>query len=757
MYVGKPVKRVEDLRLITGSAKYLDDMVLPRMLYAYFVRSVYAHAKITEIDVSKAMLPGIVAIFTGRDLKDHCGPLAVESVYKGSKVPVHYPLAVDEVKYVGEPVAVIVGEDRYVVRDAADEVSVSYQQLPSVTDPMEALSSNSPLVHSEFSDNVCFRRSIKRGEVEALFNNSSKRVGIKVKIQRLAPSAMEPRGVLAEYDRGSERLTVWASTQFPHKLRTWISTSLKCPESSVRVITPEVGGGFGSKLSHYPEDVVIPYLAMRIGRPVKWFEERGENLRSTTHGRDMIAEVEAAVDENLRVTALRGRIIADLGAYNHTHTQDNPILAANMLTGTYAIGAVDLEVIGVFTNKMATDAYRGAGRPEGSYIIERLMDRIARTLNVDPAELRMRNFIPPQSFPYRTPLGFVYDSGNYEGALRRALELVNYEDVKRLKSTVRDRYIGVGISTFVEVCNFGYQSSYVKVEPSGLISVYTSTSPHGQGEETAFSQIVADRLGVSMEKIRVIHGDTDTIPYGSGTAGSWTLTSGGMAIINAVERIREKMLRIAASRLEARVEDLEMNDGRIYVKGTHDKYVTFEEVASIAYDQRKLPGGLEMGLTATGFYRPELTFPFGAYIAVVSVDPETYQVTLERVVMVSDCGKVVNPMLVDGQIAGGAVQALGQALYEDFVYDKDGNPLSVSFADYLLPSATEVPEFILDRTETPANNPLGTKGVGELSTIGLAQAIVNAVEDALWKMGAEIVETPVTPQRLYGVLRRRGA
>lgn len=759
--VGVAVKRKEDPRLVKGESVYVDDVRLPGMLYAVFVRSPHAHARIRSMDVSAARsLRGVVAVYTGKDLRGQVGSQVVETIMDEKRFVQRQPLAVDVVKFVGEPVAVVVAEDLYTARDAAELVQVEYEPLPAVVDPEKALEKSSPRVHETLEDNVCYRWRRVYGDVEKLFKEADEVVETRLVIQRLAPSAMEPRGVVAHYDGYNRMLTVWSSTQFPHRLRTWISTSLNMPENRIRVIAPEVGGGFGSKLNHYPEEVIIPHLAMKLGRPVKWFEDRSENLSATTHGRDMIAHVSAAVKRTGLILAIRLKLLADLGAYNYVYTQDNPIMAARMVQGCYMLQGLDLEVIGVYTNKMATDAYRGAGRPEASYIIERTVDAVARRLGMDPAEIRRRNFIPAEKLPYKTLTGFVYDSGDYAKALDTLLAAADYEELKKMRDELRKqgRYLGIGLSTFIEVCNFSYQSASVRVEPSGKTLVFTSTSPHGQGEETAFAQIVADALGVSIDDVQVIHGDTLAIPYGWGTAGSWTLTSGGNAILNACKQIRQKMVAIAAHHLECSPEDIEAEDGRFFVKDAPEKSVSFEEVAAMAYDPEKLPEGVEMGLAATSFYNPDLTFPYGAYLALVEVFPETGKVEVKKAVLVNDVGKVVNPMLVEGQIHGGAVQALGQALYEEVVYDENGALLTSSFADYLLPSATEIPEMVLQRTETPAPNPLGTKGVGELATIGFTQAIVNAVEDALSPLGIQIEKTPLTPYRVWSLVntgRRR--
>ena len=755
MLVGTPVKRVEDFPLITGAAKFLDDLTLPNMVYAHFIRSPYAHARIKRISGDAALRGGAIAFYTGREMK--LNPLPIGSVYRDSKAPKFMPLAVDKVRFVGEPVAVLVGSDRYSLTDLAELVEVEYEPLRPVTSVEEAVREGAPLVHEEFGTNTCLRWSYRSGDVDQAFNTAEKVVKAVFKIQRLAAVAMEPRGVLASYDGSSKRLNIWLSSQTPHQHRTWIAESLGMPETAIRVLTPYVGGGFGSKLANYPEYVVVSWLAMKLGRPVKWFENRTENLQTTTHGRDMMAEMEAALDKTLRITALRCKITADIGAYNYAYTQDNPITAASMIVGAYKIPAVDLEVVEVFTNKNGTDAYRGAGRPEASYFIERLMDRVAAELGVSPVEIRRRNFIEKTMFPYKTPTDFEYDTGDYEKALEKLMSLSDYErlvgEVKRARE--QGRLVGLGLSTFVEVCNFSYQSAYVKVEPSGNVIVYTSTSPHGQGDVTAFTQIVSDFFGVPMERVMVVHGDTDAVPQGSGTAGSWTLTSGGHAILRACEKVREKMVSIAAGMLEAAPRDIIFEAGKFYVRDSPDRSVSFDEVVATAYDQGRVPEGVEMGLAATGFYKPSLTFPFGAYLAVVEVDPETCKVIPLKLYLVNDVGKIVNPLLVEGQIYGGAAQALGQAVLEEVVYGGDGILLTSSLSDYLIPSATEIPETVIAFTETPAPNELGTKGVGELATIGLTQAVVNAVEDAL-SHKVLVDKTPLTPNQLYTTLTRKG-
>ncbi len=754
MLVGRPIKRVEDPKLITGNGSYVPDIKLPNMVYMHVVRSPHPHAIIKRIETPKRFPKGVLAFYTGRMLAG-LGPLPVDYVEKESKTPRQYPLAIDRVRYVGEGVAVIVAEDEYTARDAAELVSVEYQPLPAVVDPLKALEAGAAPIHDEFGDNICFRWVRKYGDVKGAFENSYTTVSFDTWIQRIAPSPLETRGVLSSYDRSTGLLTVWSSTQSPHSLREWLSEVLKHPVNLVRVIAPDVGGGFGAKYNCYPEDVLACYLSMKIGRPVKWVESRTENLQTMSHGRGMHADVEAAVEKDGRVKALKARIVADLGAYNHGFTQGVPVITARMITGCYRIRDLEVEVLGVLTNKMATNAYRGAGRPEASYIIERLMDRVARHLGLDPAQVRKVNFIPSSEFPYKTVTGYEYDSGDYVRALDRALELVGYWELRREQKRLRSlgRLIGIGISSYVEVCNFAYQSAEVRVDPGGKVYVLTGTSPHGQGIATALAQIVSDRLGFPLEDISVLHGDTQLIPRGPGTAGSWSLTSGGNAVLLACGDVADKMRKIAAGLLEANPEDIVLEGSRAFIRGSPEHGLSLREVAEAAYDVDRLPKGMEPGLVSTRFYTPNLAFPFGTHVAVVEVDGDTGRVILRKILMVNDCGRLVNPLLAEGQVHGGAVQAIGQALYEEHLYDGDGMLLTSTLSDYLIPTSADIPLMETEWTCTPAPNPLGSKGIGEAATIGLTQAIVNAVEDALSHLGIQISKTPLNPYKIYSNLQ----
>lgn len=753
-YVGRPVRRKEDQRFITGRGRFIDDINIPRMLFAAFLRSPYAHARITSIDVSGALGDGVVAAFTGSELNRLCGGVHTDSSPRGRVVV--KPLAEGKVRYVGEPVAVVLAEDYYTARDALDSINVEYERLEPVLDPMEASKPGAPVIHDDFPDNVCFNMRRVYGDVEAAFREADRVVNVHLKIQRLVPSAMETRGVVAVYDESVGYLRVWATSQFPHDFRGWTAEALGIPESKIQIFSPDIGGAFGSKIPHYPEDVAIPLLAKLLRRPVKWLETRSENFTSTTHGRGSEAWVQAAVKSDGRILGLKVKILTDLGAYTYFSTIQVPEGIVSMLPGCYRIRALEAEVTGVFTNKVPTAAYRGAGRPEASFIIERTVDRVARELGLCPAEVRRRNFIRPEEFPYRTITGHEYDTGNYELALNKALEVVGYEELRRRQAELRSKgkLLGIGISSYVEVCGFAPTSAKVIVERTGHVRVISGTLPHGQGEGTSFAQIAADALGVKIEDVDVIFGDTSLIEYGPGTAGSWTLSSGGNAVLEAARRVRERILRLAAHMLEARPEDLTIEDGRVSVRGVPEKSVSIKEVAALAYDPTELPQGFEYGLTVEASYSPRLTYPFGTHVAVVEVDAETGWVEVKRLVLVDDCGRVVNPLLVEGQVIGGAVQALAQALYEEAYYDSEGNLVNSNFGDYLIPTAVEIPEITAVRTETPAPNPLGAKGVGEAATIGLAQAVVNAVEDALAPLGVKIEETPLTPYRTWLLLQK---
>ncbi|MBI2089048.1 MAG: molybdopterin-dependent oxidoreductase [Deltaproteobacteria bacterium] len=761
--VGARVKRREDPRLVRGLGHYVDDIQLPNTLHAAILRSPYAHARIKAIRVEEARShPHVVAVFTGADIRDRVGCIPVASENPTLRVPKHYVLAPDKVCFLGEGVAVVVAEDRYAARDGLDLIHVDYEPLPVVSDPEKALAPGARVIHSEWPDNVAFRFALKQGNLQRAFKEAYKIVKQRLVHQRLAPIALEPRGVLARYLRGEEELTLWSSTQIPHILKTQLSLMLALPENRVRVIAPEVGGGFGSKLNVYAEEALIGYLAVKLGRPVKWIEGRRENIQATIHGRGQVGEVEVAVKKDGTILGLQYRVVADTGAYHQLLTPGIPPLTGLMLSGAYKIPAIAIEVTGVFTNKMATDAYRGAGRPEATYVVERVMDRVARELGLDPVKVRQKNFPKPKEFPFATATGLIYDSGNYQGALNKGLRLAGYQkwrgEQKKLRA--KGRYIGIGLSTYVEICAMGpsaampaggWESGTVRVEPTGKVTVLTGTSPHGQGQETSFAQIVADELGVGFDDITVIHGDTAIVPSGIGTFGSRATAVGGTAVLQAAEKVRDKAREIAAHLLEADPDDLVFSDGRFSVKGVPKKGISLQQIALEAHLAKNLPKKVEPGLSATSVFEPtNFTFPFGTHICVVDVDPKTGAIQILKYVAVDDCGKVINPLLVDGQIHGGIAQGLGQALLEEVVYDEEGQILSGSLMDYALPKAEDLPRLELSRTETPTPvNPLGVKGVGEAGTIGSTPAFVNAVVDALAPFGVTHIDMPLKPEKIW--------
>lgn len=763
-YVGQGIKRTEDPRLITGTSHYVDDIKLPEMHYVAILRSIYAHARIKSIDLEAAkQAPGVVAVVTGEDITGHIGLVPCAAALEGLKVPPHPVLAVGKVCYVGEPVVAVVATDRYAARDALDLINIDYEPLDAVVEPERAIESDAPLVHEEFGDNVAYVMKVAGGsDIDQAFSQADAVVKQRMVNQRLLPVAMEPRGVLAHYWPGENQLTLWSSTQIPHLLRTQIALMIGLPENRLRVIAPEVGGGFGSKLNVYGEEALVAYLSMQLKKPVKWIEGRRENLLGTTHGRAQVNEVEAAVKNDGTILGLKVRTIGDLGAYFQLLTPAIPTLTGLMLSGPYKISAIAHEIVGVFTNTMATDAYRGAGRPEATYLLERMMDQIAAELGLDPVDVRLKNFPQPEEFPFATATGLNYDSGNYQLTLQKALEMAGYRQLRQEQQQRRQRgeYMGIGLSTYVEICALGpspampaggWESATVRVEPTGKVTVLTGASPHGQGQETSFAQIVADELGVGLEDIVVIHGDTAIVQYGIGTFGSRATAVGGTAVYQAVQMVKEKAAKFAAQLLQVDPSDLTFEDGTFRAKDEQQKTVTIQQVAQEAHTAKNLPPGTTPGLEATHFYEPSnFAFPFGAHLVVTEVDKETGDVKLTKYVAVDDCGKAINPLLVDGQIHGGIVQSIGQALLEEAIYDEFGQLLSGDLTSYAIPKAEEVPWFETARTETPTPvNPLGIKGVGEAGTIAATPAIVNAVVDALAPLGVRHIDMPLKPEKIW--------
>jgi carbon-monoxide dehydrogenase large subunit len=767
-HVGQALRRKEDPRLITGQGRYVEDISLPGTLWAALVRSPEAHARIVSIDAEAARArPGVHAVFTGEDLTDLGGPLPMAWVPPGIEVnnPEHWPLARGTVNHVGDPVAVVLGDDRYAVVDAAEDVVVQYDSLPVITDPEKALE-GPPFVHEELGTNRVHEWSLSGGDLDAGFAEADVIVERRVVNHRIAGAPIEPRGVLADYRAGE--LTLWSATQVPHFVRLFLALLLQISEEKVRVIAPEVGGGFGAKLQVYGEEVLCAWCSRKLGRPVKWIETRTENMAVTHQGRDQIAHVRMGATREGKITAFHVKILADFGAYNMLLTPLIPSLGAFVMSGCYAIPAVQTDIVGVFTNKCPTDAIRGAGRPEATHMIEVTLDQVAAELGIDPVEIRRRNFIPADSFPHAVATGVVYDSGDYDKTLDRLLELIDVEGFRREQEELRAQGIhrGIGFSTYTEICGLapsrvtgpggvgvqagGWESAMVRVNNTGAVTVYTGSSGHGQGHETVFAQIVADRLGVDPQNVEVLHGDTAKGPEGRNTYGSRSLAVGGEAMAKCANKVAEKAKAIVAHQLEAAVEDIELQGDTFAVRGSPDKGMTLAEVAGAAY-LNLVPDGMEPGLEETTFHDPEnFVFPFGAHACVVEVDAETGKVSVIRYVAVDDCGNPINPLLIEGQVHGGIVHAIGQALYERIHYDEDGQLVTGTFVDYALPTAAELPSFETDRTVTPSPvNSLGAKGVGEAGTIAASAAVTNAVIDALRPLGVTYINMPLTPMRVW--------
>jgi aerobic carbon-monoxide dehydrogenase large subunit len=770
-FVGKPMKRREDPRLIQGLAHYVDDIHLEGMHFMAVVRSPYAHARLRFVNTAKAKAdPSVVAVVTGEDIRGRIGPIPCAAQIPDMKPAVRHALATEKVRFVGEPVAIVVATDRYAARDAVDLVEVDYEPLPVVVDPEKAIAEDAPKLYDNFADNIAYRWELEGGDVAGAFKKADKVIKQRMTNQRLIPMAMEPRGVVAQFDAGELRLTVWTSTQIPHLARTQIGAMIGIPETSLHLIAPEVGGGFGSKLNVYAEEALCSYAAMKLGKPVKWIESRRENFQATIHGRDFINYAEFAVKRDGTILAARYRIIADLGAYYQLLTPLIPTLTGLMLCGCYKIPAVRIEIIGALTNKMATDAYRGAGRPEATYFIERMMDIVAAELKKDPLDIRRKNFPKPKDFPYATPTGLIYDTANYEKCLDTAAKKSAYAKLRKEQAAARKKgqLIGIGVSSYVEICAMGpssampaggWESGTVRIEPTGKVTVLTGSSPHGQGQETSFTQVAADMLGVTPDDVLVVHGDTSSVPYGIGTFGSRATAVGGTAMYKSLEKLREKLAKIAGHILQADPSKLLFSDHKIFVSSEPKKSLSFGEAVTAAYVAKTLPPGMEPGLEATTFFEPSnFTFPFGTHICVVEIDRDTGEVKLTKYLAVDDCGNVINPLLVDGQVVGGIVQAVGQVLFEEAVYDSEGQLLSGELTDYALPRATDLPWMETARTVTPTPvNPMGVKGVGEAGTIGATPTLVNAVVDALAPLGVTHVDLPIKREKIWQLLHKAGS
>lgn len=769
--IGSPVKRKEDRRFLTGRGRYLDDVPVAGALHMAVLRSPHAHARLASITVREPDHPN-VTIWTPESVQGEFGDLPVLYNVPGQKSRSFPVLPSDKVVYVGQPVAVALAPTRYEAEDALDNIQVQYEPLPVVTDAAEAVKDGAPLIYPEWGDNVANRMSLKNGTPDDVFARAEHVIEERVRIRRSAAIPMEGRGVVAEYDEVSGRLTVWSSTQGGHQFRTEMSRILRIDESLIRVLTPDVGGGFGNKLHLYPEDVLACWLAMRLGKPIKFVEDRRENLLSTVHSREQVHDVAIAFDSEGKIHAVKDTILADVGAHLHTKGNGPSFLTGRMITGAYKIEHCDIEVLGVVTNKMPFGAYRGFGQPQAIAVIELMIERVADRLGLDPIEVRRRNMIRVEDMPYTTVTGRNYDSGDYLGAYEEAMQLLDIDEWRKKQEEARlhGRWLGIGTSCYVEATGFGpskviakmgqnqggFETAVVRMDTSGAITVYTGLSVNGQGQETTFAQLCAEILQVDIERIRVVHGDTDLCPYsGYGTAGSRGATIGGGAVLEAAKKLKQKILDIAAYLLEVSPDDLELVPGAVEVKGMKNRRLDIRDIAQAAYSSHGLPDGMEPGLESKHTYDPpDWTYSYAASAAVVEVDVYTGMVHVLDYAIVHDCGTVINPLVVEGQIVGGLAQGLGGALLEEMVYDENGQLLTTTFMDYILPSVQEMPNVRLGHRYTPSPfSPGGIKGLGEGGTIAAPATILNAVTDALRPLGARVNELPLTPQRVLAAIR----
>ena len=783
--IGAAVRRKEDQRFITGKGQYTDDINRPHQLHAHIIRSSLPHARIKSIDAGAALaMPGVVAVFTGKDMADDgvgslpCGWGINNKDGSPMVEPPHLPLAPDTVRYVGDQVAVVLAEKRSIARDAAEQVDVDYDELPAAASLSAASADGAPLVWEDAPGNVCFDWEIgDAAATDAAFANAAHVSSIDIVNSRLIPNAMEPRAGIGDYDSGKDEYTLYTTSQNPHVIRLLMGAYvLGIPEHKLRVIAPDVGGGFGSKIFHYAEEAIITWASKRVGRPVKWTADRSESFMSDAHGRDHISHAELALSQDGDFLGLRVRTRANLGAYLSTFGPSVPTyLYATLLAGTYKTPAIYCEVKAMFTHSVPVDAYRGAGRPEASYLLERLVDRAARETGIGQVEIRRRNFIPQDAFPYQTPVALEYDSGDYHTCLEKGLELADYAGFEQRcsESAGRGKLRGVGMSTYIEACGIApsnvagalgaraglYEAGTIRVNPTGSVTVITGSHSHGQWHETTFAQLVTEALGVDFDSIEVVHGDTGKVPFGMGTYGSRSLAVGGMALMAALEKIKTKARKIAAHLLEASEDDVEFVDGQLKVAGT-DRAVAFGDVALAAYVPHNYPlDVLEPGLEETAFYDPKnFTFPGGCHICEVEIDPDTGVVTVDRFTAADDFGRIINPMIVEGQVHGGVTQGIGQALYEQCIYDESGQLLTGSYMDYCLPKADNLPNFqVTTNTTLCAHNALGVKGCGEAGTIGSTPAVINAVVDALSDIGVTDMPIPATPERVWQAIRAASA
>lgn len=769
--IGARVVRKEDKRFITGKGRYVDDIKLLGMTHAHFIRSPHAHAKVKGIDSSAALkMPGVVAVLTGRELVDDkvgnliCGWAITSKDGSPMKMGAWPAMAPETVRFVGQAVAVVIADSKNLARDAAEAVVVDYEELPAVADIHAAIKAGAPQLHPEAPGNQVYDWVLgDEGATDAALAKAANVVKLDVTNNRLAPNAMEPRAAIADYDAAEEHFTLYTTSQNPHVARLVLSAFYNiAPEHKLRVIAPDVGGGFGSKIFIYPEEMVALWASKKVGRPVKWTGDRTEAFLTDAHGRDHVTHAEMAFDANNKIIGLKVKTYANFGAYMSLFSSSVPTyLYATLLSGQYNIPAIHAEVIGVYTNTTPVDAYRGAGRPEASYLIERLMETAARQLNVDPAQLRRTNFIT--EFPHQTPVIMAYDTGDFNASLDAAMKAIDYAGfpARKAKANADGKLRGIGVSCYIEACGIApskavgslgagvglWESAEVRVNPVGTIEILTGSHSHGQGHETTFCQLVADRLGVPISQVSIIHGDTDKVQFGMGTYGSRSAAVGLTAILKAMEKMESKAKKIAAHALEASDADIVIENGEFKVTGT-DKAIAFPMVALAAYTAHNLPDGMEPGLKESAFYDPSnFTFPAGAYICELEVDPGTGKTSFVNFVAADDFGRLINPMIVEGQVHGGLAQGIGQALLEHAIYDASGQPVTASFMDYSMPRADDLPSFNLSHTTTLCpGNPLGIKGCGEAGAIGASAAVINAITDAI---GKNNLEMPATPDRVW--------
>ena len=773
--VGSPVLRKEDPEFLTGRARYTDDLSLQGMLWMAVVRSPYAHARVKGVDVSNALaMDGVVAAFSGRDF-EWAGPLLMAwPVTEDINSPPHYPLAAEKARYQGDGVAVVVAESRALAEDAAETIEVDYEPLPAVADVEAALAEGAPLVHDEFGTNRSYSWKLTNGDVDKVFSDAPVVVEEHYRVQRQVPNAMEPRAILVEPNMASGQFTMWTSTQIPHIVRTAMAIATGIPESKLRIIAPRVGGGFGSKLQVYPEEALALELARRLGRPIKWTETRSEGYLATHHGRDQVQKIELAANEDGKILGYRTLVLANMGAYLRIIAPGTPVLGAFLYCGCYEGEAYQIQIEGVFTNTTPVDAYRGAGRPEATNAIERAIDALARRVRKDPVEIRRMNFMPPFTEATASVGGLTIDSGNYPATLDQALELFDYDQLRKEQQARREsgdlRQLGIGFSTYLENCGWGpsrviggvlkyagggWEAATVRCHPTGKVVLVVGTTPHGQGNETTFAQIVSDDLGVPIDDVEVLFGDTDVAPSGWDTYGSRSAAVGTPAVSRACRKVIEKARKIAAHELEVAASDLDYEAGGFHVKGAPAVTRTIGELAFSAWRGHNLPDGMEPGLEESAFFDPEnLVFPFGAHICAVEVDTETGDVEVVKYVAVDDVGPIVNPQIVDGQVVGGVIQGIAEALYEEAIYDPNGQLLSSNMSTYAVPAATEVPSIVTGSHVTPSTtNELGIKGVGETGTIASPPAVLNAVVDALSHLGVTEIDRPATPENVWRAIR----